>query len=288
MCLPEARLKDDPSREEAILRQLCEHVVKLDPRDTGAMKDGKGRGWRRILSRVARLNALLVIGAVLLVLFANVRILREPLARDRRPTSARDFIPNAEEMNGPPWADCILILGAGLWGSRPSFILEDRLKVGLGLYRAKRSRKILLSGDHVHPSYDETNTMRRWLERHGVPPEDIFMDHAGIDTFSSMQRAKTIFGASKVIVVTQAFHLQRALYIGRHMGLEAEGVPADLQAYRRIRQHRFREVFSRVKAILDVARGRAAKGGPPIDLAKSGMVTRDDRPVGMPEFTDEE
>ena len=120
-------------------------------------------------------------------------------------------------------ADCALILGAGVRDDgTPTDVLRDRLDEGLALYRAGRVKQLLVSGDHHKDSYDEPNTMRRYLEAQGVATSDIFMDHAGIDTYSSVWRAKHVFGAERVVVVTQRFHLARAVWCARSMGMEAE------------------------------------------------------------------
>src|SRR5690242_3424340 len=100
--------------------------------------------------------------------------------------------------------DCALVLGAGVKDDgTPSDVLRDRLDVALDLYRHGRVERILVSGDHRRPEYDEPNAMRRYLEANGVPREVIFMDHAGFDTYSSVWRAKNVFGADRIIVVTQ-------------------------------------------------------------------------------------
>ena len=98
--------------------------------------------------------------------------------------------------------------------------------------------------------------MRRWLESRGVPAAAIVEDPGGVDTYSSMARARRTYGATSAVVVTQAFHLPRALYLGARQGLACEGVVADARRYQRAGYYQFREVFSRVRAFLDVARGR--------------------------------
>lgn len=165
-------------------------------------------------------------------------------------------------------ADCALVLGAGVGPDHtPSPVLHDRLETALSLYRAGRVRRVLVSGDHGRASYDETNTMRRWLEARGVPHRDVFMDHAGFDTYSSMWRAKNVFGVMKVIVVTQRFHLSRSVYLARAMGMEAEGAVADRRSYRGMVWLEMREVASRTKAALDVVTQRRPRHtGPPISL----------------------
>jgi SanA protein len=173
-------------------------------------------------------------------------------------------------------ADCILVLGAGVQDDgTPSWVLHDRLTEALALYKDGRSKKFLVSGDHHTGHYDEPNAMRQWLEARGVPAEDIFMDHAGIDTYSSMWRAKNIFQAKNIIVVTQQFHLPRAVFLARSLGMTAEGSPADRRMYRGAAWFEVREVASRTKAFIDVTIGRTPHHvGPPIPLEHGdGRVT---------------
>lgn len=171
--------------------------------------------------------------------------------------------------------DCALVLGAGVRDDgSPSDVLKDRLDEALDLYRTGKVLRILVSGDHQHATYDEPNTMRRYLEANGVPPAAIFMDHAGVDTYSSIWRAKHVFGAKRVVVVTQRFHLARAVWLARAMDMDAEGSAADRHVYRGIVWLEAREVVSRTKAFVDVKIGRAARhAGPAIDLAGDGRVT---------------
>lgn len=172
-------------------------------------------------------------------------------------------------------ADCALVLGAGvLPDGRPSDVLRDRLDEALALYQSGRVTRLLVSGDHHRASYDEPNAMRRYLEARGVPASDIFMDHAGLDTYSSVWRAKHVFGARRVVVVTQRFHLARAVWCARSLGMEAEGRAADRRRYRGMAWFEAREVVSRAKALVDVRLGREARHrGGPIDLRGDGRVT---------------
>jgi vancomycin permeability regulator SanA len=172
-------------------------------------------------------------------------------------------------------ADCALVLGAGVRDDgSPSEVLRDRLDEGLALYRTGRVRRLIVSGDHRTRSYDEPNAMRVYLEAAGVPPEAIFMDHAGVDTYSSMWRARHVFGATRIVVVTQDFHLARAVWCAREMGMEAEGAAADRHVYRGGTWFALREMVSRTKAVLDVALKRTPRfDGPSFDLSGDGRVT---------------
>ena len=143
--------------------------------------------------------------------------------------------------------DCIIILGAGIWGDKPSHMLEDRLLEGIKLYQNNVSNKIIMSGDHGRKEYDEVNLMKSYAIDKGVLAEDIFMDHAGFSTYDSIYRAKEIFKAKRVVIVTQKYHLYRALYIANSLGLEAYGVGADPRAYTGSTKRKIREVFARDK-----------------------------------------
>lgn len=124
-------------------------------------------------------------------------------------------VDDAKDIN----ADCIIVLGAGVKPSgKPSWMLEDRIIVGEQLYNVNAAPKLLMSGDHGRENYDEVNTMKNYAINDGIPSEDIFMDHAGFETYDSMYRAKKIFGAKKVVIVSQKYHLYRSLYIAKKMG----------------------------------------------------------------------
>jgi len=116
----------------------------------------------------------------------------------------------------------------------PSGVLQDRLDEALGVWREGRVKRILVSGDHATPAYDEPNAMRTYLEAHGVPPNRHLHGSRGLDTYSSVWRARHVFGARSVIVVTQQFHLPRAVWVARSLGMEAEGRAADHHLYRAI------------------------------------------------------
>lgn len=174
-------------------------------------------------------------------------------------------------------ADCILILGAGVWaGGVPSNMLADRLEEGLRLYQNGVSGKILVSGDHGQKDYDEVNVMKKYLMDRGVPGEDIFMDHAGFTTHESMYRAKEIFGVGKAVVVTQRYHLYRALYICKKMGIEAFGSASDPRSYRGTLTRNVRESMSRVKAVIwCFLKVKPKYLGEPIDIHGNGNITND-------------
>ena len=143
--------------------------------------------------------------------------------------------------------DCIIVLGAGVWGDKPSPMLEDRLLEAISLYENNTSSKIIMSGDHGREEYDEVNTMKNFAIEKGVPSENIFMDHAGFSSYESIYRAKEIFEAKKVVIVTQEYHLYRSLYVANKLGLEAYGVGADPRTYRGQAYRELREILARDK-----------------------------------------
>ena len=125
--------------------------------------------------------------------------------------------------------DCVLVLGAGVWGNSPSHMLEERLNRGIEVYNTGCTDRILMSGDHGRDEYDEVNVMKGFAVDSGVEADTVFMDHAGFSTYESMYRARDVFGVNKVIIVTQKYHLYRAVYNARKLGLDAYGVAADGQ-----------------------------------------------------------
>lgn len=143
--------------------------------------------------------------------------------------------------------DCIIVLGAGIFGDKPSHMLEDRLLQAIELYKNNVSTKIIMSGDHGREDYDEVNIMKKFAIEKGVPSENIFMDHAGFSSYESIYRAKEIFEAKKIVIVTQEYHLYRALYIANQLGIEAYGVASDQRQYVGAGYREAREIMARNK-----------------------------------------
>ncbi len=144
--------------------------------------------------------------------------------------------------------DCILVLGCGLkQDGKPSEMLTDRLLTAIALYEAGVAPKLIMSGDHEKEDYDEVTVMKEFAIKKGVPSQDIFLDHVGLSTYDSMFRAREIFCVKKMVVVTQGFHLCRAVYNARKLDMEAYGVSADLHTYKTRYIQEVREVFARTK-----------------------------------------
>ncbi len=173
-------------------------------------------------------------------------------------------------------ADCILVLGAGVRNGAPSAMLRDRIDAGVSLYMAGASPKIIMSGDHGRKDYDEVNVMKTEAINAGVPSVDVFMDHAGFSTYESMYRAKEIFGAKKIIIVTQQYHLYRSLYIAEQLGLEAYGVAANPRRYAGATYREVREVLARNKDLVKcIFKPEPTYLGETISVSGDGNLTND-------------
>mgnify|MGYP002572485742 CR=1 FL=1 len=160
------------------------------------------------------------------------------------------FIRSAQTV---PETPVILVLGAGVWAnSKLSPMLQDRVDQGIALYESGKGAKLLMSGDHSSPYYDEVSTMKRYAVDKGVASSDVFLDHSRFSTYESLLRARDIFGARKMIIVTQRYHLYRAVFIARALGIEAYGVPSDARAYNGEVKRQIREFFARAKDFVQV------------------------------------
>jgi len=133
-----------------------------------------------------------------------------------------------------------------------SYIVKDRVDGAIELYKAGKVKRFLLSGDHGTKKYDEVNNMKKYMMTKGIPDTVIFLDHAGFDTYSSIVRAEKVFKVKDMIIVSQAFHLPRALYIAKQKGLTAYGYVADSHSYGVMRGLKVREYFANIKAFFSV------------------------------------
>jgi len=181
----------------------------------------------------------------------------------------------SSDLDDIPNADAILVLGAFVSGGRPSPTLALRLERALELYNAGKAPRIILSGDHGQKEYNEVCAMKFYLLERGVPRDDIFLDHAGFNTYDSMYRARDIFGVNTLIITTQQFHISRSVYIARKLGIEAYGYPCTMFLYHYNREYGERESFAKIKAFIDIHILRRAPRflGEPISLDASGLVT---------------
>jgi SanA protein len=220
---------------------------------------------RRVMVRTGLGGAGMVVLLGLVVGVANVVVLLGGRGAETDPQAV-------------PHAQAALVLGALVQpDGRPSGMLEDRIRAAAALYREGRVDKVLASGDHGRPDYDEVNAMRRELVALGVPDEDVFTDHAGFATLDSVVRARKVFNVKSVTVVTQPFHMPRALWLARRAGLTASGLDAGAghDYGRQGTASRVREVFARTKAVGDILTGAQPKFlGPRVDIGGSADASR--------------
>ena len=212
------------------------------------------RRWPR-LTKVALVGAGLAAALALVVAAANVYVLS--VGGD-----------STSEVADVPKTEVAIVPGALVQpNGKMSVMLGDRVKDAARLWHSGKVQKILVSGDHGQWTYDEPDTMREALVRHDVTPGDIFEDHAGFDTWQTMERARNIFGVQKAVVVTQGFHMPRALFLAEQAGIDATGLVSDLHRYGyQEKKSEVREVLSRVKAIADVTLDTPAMAGPKIPI----------------------
>lgn len=179
-----------------------------------------------------------------------------------------------------PKVEAVIVLGAKVSKEKLSFVLEDRLIAGVNIIYADKAEAILLSGDHGRKEYDEVNSMRKYIIRRNfnIQNEQIFMDHAGFDTYDSMFRAKEIFNIKSAIIVTQDFHINRSVYIARSLGIEAYGFSVDESMYKETVRFNWkaREMLTRVKAFKDVLlNSNPTYFGEKIPITGNGMKSWD-------------
>lgn len=170
--------------------------------------------------------------------------------------------------------DAIIVLGCKVNGDSPSLMLARRLDKGIEVYN-KLNTKMILTGDHGQTEYNEVNVMRDYIISSNIDSKDIFLDHAGFNTYDSIYRAKYIFEAKKVVIITQQYHMYRALYIANQLGLEAVGVAADDIPQKGIMlKNEIREIFSRDKNFfLGIFKPESKYLGEIIPLNQDGIVT---------------
>ena len=180
----------------------------------------------------------------------------------------------ADDLSPEADYDCILVLGAGVRDDgTPSDMLYDRVKVACSAYYALEDVPMIMSGDHTG-DYNEVGVMKALAVEMAVYSADVFLDHEGYSTYESLYRARYVFGARKILIVTQEYHLHRALYIARELGMQAEGISADLRPYRLQGKYNAREHLARFKDFFVAARGEYnAPLDPPVDLGGNGDDT---------------
>jgi SanA protein len=221
-----------------------------------ALRKGLTFPWRR-WPRLSKAAVGGSVAVVLLVVGSNAYVL---LAERGNAT---------DEVAAVPRAEVAIVPGALVEPDGDmSAMLGDRVRRAAALWQAGKVEKVLVSGDHHTWAYDEPGTMRKALVAAGVSPADVFEDHAGFDTWATMLRARSIFGVRNAVVVTQGFHMPRALFLADAAGIEATGLTADQHEWGyQGRKSEVREVLSRVKSIFDVSLDTAAMAGPSIPIS---------------------
>lgn len=218
----------------------------------------------KLIGGLVKLLLALAIAAVLFVVGVNAAIILGTRGEIVDEASAASFD-----------ADAVVVLGASVMpDGTPSDILKSRLDQGIALYFAGAAPKIIVSGDNGTESYNECWAMKRYAISRGVPSEDVFCDHAGFSTYETMYRAHHVFGAERVVIATQTYHLYRAIFDAKGVGMEAVGVSEDDRAY--VSQHWYdlREIPARTKDFLQVLFSVPSTFvGDPISLDQSGDVT---------------
>ena len=218
-------------------------------------------------------NAIIVLLCLALVGIATLFIVNGHVK-----AVGKDRILSVEKAAELEDVDCIIVLGCQVKDDGSlSHMLRDRLIRALEVYETGAAPKLLMSGDHGREDYDEVGAMKNYAIENGVPSEDVFMDHAGFSTYESVYRAKEIFQADKVIIVTQEYHLYRALYIAEQFGIEAYGVPSDLNTYGAQYIRDIREILARCKDwMMCILKPAPAHLGESIPISGNGDLTNNE------------
>ena len=175
-------------------------------------------------------------------------------------------------------AQCVLVPGSRVFSDeRLSAVLQDRVDYAIEIYKAGKAERLLFSGDHGRTEYDEVNAMLNYAVSKGVPQEDIFLDHAGFSTYESLYRARDVFCVSDVIIVTQKFHIYRAVFIAQQLGLETQGVNSDPRRYLYADYDSLRESFARVKDLIyvNILKPKPKYLGDEIPITGNSSLTHD-------------
>ena len=217
-----------------------------------------------------KIKIMMIILIIIIVLIATATLFINAYVKN----STKSSIIEDGKLND---IDVILILGCRVMpNGELSYMLKDRLDKGIELYQNNVAPKIIVSGDHGQAEYDEVNAMKNYLIDNDIPSEDIFMDHAGFSTYDSMYRAKEIFGVNKIVVVTQKYHLYRAIYVGKTVGMEVYGVPAEEIEYYGQFSRDIREFLARNKEFIKcIIKPKPKYLGDKISIDGDGNITND-------------
>lgn len=223
---------------------------------------------KKVLKKIFMIFIALIIAVIVYAfgIFAYVRL------------STKSRIISIDEAMKLKDVDCIIVLGASVKpNSKPSLMLADRLDKSVEAYDNKLAPKIIMSGDHTSRYYNEVQVMKDYVCERGVNSSDVFMDHGGISTYDTMFRAKNVFGVKKAIIITQKYHLYRAIYDAKQMGIEAYGVSCVNTRYAGQNFRSIREVLATNKDFLWCLFKIDSKFlGEPIPLSEDGNITNSD------------
>lgn len=224
-----------------------------------------------LLIKIIIILAVIILGANLFVIKSSEDSIKGRVDSDTDHISEQE-IEDLKEIN----PECIMVLGASVKADgSPSLMLKDRLDLAIELYDAGVAPKLLFSGDNGQAMYNEVGAMKEYAVAAGVPEEDIFLDHAGFSTYESVYRAKYIFEVDSMVVVTQSYHMYRALYGCRRMGLDALGAASDQKMYRGQEMREIREILARDKDLIKwMAKPQPTFLGESIPISGSGITTQ--------------
>lgn len=220
-------------------------------------------------------STLLITGGIIILLFIVVLFFSLYVNYSISHFSSPFWRNDLEKMDK---REVAMVLGARVFEDGTlSTVLEDRVQTGIDLYKAGKVKKILFSGDHGNPVYDEVKAMMDYALNQNVPIEDIFLDHAGFRTYDSFYRARDVFQVKSMYVITQKFHLNRSIYIGRKLGIDVLGVPSDKQPYLNHWMNHVREFLARVKAYMEIHIFPHPPKflGPKVDITGDGRQSHD-------------
>lgn len=230
---------------------------------------------KRLLKKIFKFFVIAGLIAALLVLIFDLTVVftSKPYMYSKEDISSVSDFDQLRDTD----VEAIIVLGCGVHGDTPTPLLSDRLDAAIEIYKnAKVAPKILMSGDHGRDNYNEVAVMRQYALDRGVPSEDIFMDHAGFSTYETMYRAKYIFGVDTAVVVTQEYHLYRALYDARALGIKCCGVEATGHEFAGQFYWDCREILARTKDFFySIFKPKPTYLGDTIDITGSGEVTLD-------------
>ncbi|AZA48163.1 hypothetical protein EG346_08120 [Chryseobacterium carnipullorum] len=206
---------------------------------------------KKVIKNIFKFFLLLLAVGIIFIAWANYSIRKE----------SRDFV--SYRIADVPETKVALLLGTGktLSNGMPNAYFYNRIQAAIDLYKSGKIKYILVSGDNSSKDYNEPEDMQLTLMKYGIPKERIVMDHAGFRTLDSVVRAKDIFGQTKLVIISQKFHNERAVFLARKNGMEAFGYNAnDVNKYAGLKTN-LREYLAKTKVYWDLLFGVQPKFG---------------------------